>query len=115
MLGMAGAPRHSTEQHRSNRSATAAVGNLGEETQGRDAQIRSDFYGVVVVHAVLGDAIDIAGFEAGIGDGVADRLNRQAHFTATRIPRILSVTDTNDRRLVFQRLHAGPPSAAIRA
>ena len=76
-LGLTGGHRHRGLQDGADRAATAAVIHFARIAQFGNAQIARDIDGVVVVHRVFGDAVDVGRGEAGVGDRGADGLAGQ--------------------------------------
>src|SRR5262249_25100596 len=85
---------------------------FGEEAQRGNAEVRRKENVVVVVHAELGDSIDVRRCQARVGDCVANRFDRQAHLTASRISRVFGVADSNYRALVLEGFHRALPLQA---
>ena len=85
VIGHAGSHGHGSEQNRADRPAPAAVGRFRVKTQFRDTQVCRDIDRVVIIHGELGDTIDIARLESGVGNRVAYGFDRQAHFAPARI------------------------------
>jgi hypothetical protein len=100
-LGHPGRHRHRAEQHRADRSAAAAPRRIGEKAQGFDSEIGGQMDVIVVVHAVLGDTVDVRRLQPGVGDGLADRLDRQGQLAASGIPGVLGVPNPHDSRFVL--------------